>query len=294
MVVSPYRRDPDSDVTDHHQRAFPGTPRGGPAETRASGESREWGRGRGRASSEGLTWTAAPDRRPEAGGPGVSATTLHPLPSGREPRGCAGTRTCATHPPPGLSQRRALPAGTHVVLAGDEALLEAQEGNVADEVVPHGSAARGTLSSGVLRGWDLNWLERGSRLGRGGRGAGGGRGERGEEVARGGRERTERAPLLLSFSGIPGAPVAGRGRPHARRCAGTLWPLSSLWPLGPYRWGARLLALSSWLLRASRVGLSVLGTPPILAPQGLCTPRSTWPISSRPVTPTLSVCRFLF
>ena len=82
-VVSPYRRGPDSDVTDHHQRAFPGTPRGGPAETRASGESREWGRGGGRASSGGLTWTAAPDRRPEAGGPGVSATTLHPLPSGK-------------------------------------------------------------------------------------------------------------------------------------------------------------------------------------------------------------------
>ena len=44
------------------------------------------------------------------------------------------------------------------MLAGDEALLEAQEGNVADEVVPHGLAARGTLSSRVLRGWDLNWL----------------------------------------------------------------------------------------------------------------------------------------
>lgn len=81
-------------------------------------------------------------------------------------------------PPPtprSVPTRGALPAGTHVVLAGDEALLEAQEGNVADEVVPHGSAARGTLSSGVLRGWDLNWLERGSRLCRGGRWGGGGK-----------------------------------------------------------------------------------------------------------------------
>lgn len=51
----------------------------GLAETRASGESREWGGG-GRASSEGLTWTAAPDGQPEARGPGASATTLHPLP----------------------------------------------------------------------------------------------------------------------------------------------------------------------------------------------------------------------
>ena len=137
---------------------------------------------------------------------------------------------------------------------------------MADEVVPHGLAARGTLSSRVLRGWDLNWLERGSRLCRGGRVVGWRRWQEGAgSVQRGLR-------FFFRFSGIPGAPVVGRGRPHAHRCAGTLWPLSSPWPLGPHRWGARLLALSSWLLCASHVGLSALGTPPALTPQGLCTP----------------------
>lgn len=132
-------------------------------------------------------------------------------------------------PPPtprSVPARGAFPAGTHVVLAGDEALLEAQEGNVADEVVPHGSAARGTLSSGVLRGWDLNWLERGSRLCRGGRWGGGGK--RGQGACR------EGSASSFVF-GIPGAPVAGGGWPHARRCARTLapvLPVASRTPVG--------------------------------------------------------------
>lgn len=51
-------------------------------------------------------------------------------------------------------------------------------------------------------------------------------------------------------------------------CRDTLAPVLPM----ASRWGARLLALSSWLLCASHVGLSALGTPPALTPQGLCTP----------------------
>lgn len=105
-VVSPYRRGRDSDVTDHHQRALPGTPpRGAGRDTCWREEQGVGVGGARRASPEGLTGTVALDGRPEPRGPGASATTLQPLPSGRERRGCAGTRTCAPHPPPGLSPR---------------------------------------------------------------------------------------------------------------------------------------------------------------------------------------------
>lgn len=110
-------------------------------------------------------------------------------------------------------------SATHVVLAGDEALLKAQEGDVADEGVPHGGAARGFTSRGAPS-WALNGLERGSHCCCGP--AGDRRGQKGPERA-----------SFFQFLGLTRHPQRASGQPHAHMRARTCLPSSSPWPTRP-------------------------------------------------------------
>lgn len=152
--------------------------------------------------SKGTTSTANPDGQTEARRQGAVRPKSRPA-------------TAAVRDPPP-------PSTAHVVLAGDVALLEAQEGDVADEGVPHGGL-RGRSGPGAP-GWALNGLERGSGPCQPGWGR------------RGGGRRT--GFLLLSSSGSPRASTAGTRTPLARMGVGQACPRPDFpWPAGPRRWG---------------------------------------------------------
>lgn len=167
---------------------------------------------------KGPTSTADPDGQTEAQRQGAVCPRSRPsTPAAREsPSRAVGGPGAGGRPHP-------RPPATHVVLAGDEALLEAQEGDVADEGVPHGEL-RAALA-GAPPGWALNALERGSGPCRAGLG----------QEAR----RAQKGFLLLSLSGSPQAPTAG-ARTAARTpvCEDQLVLVLVLpVPARPRRWG---------------------------------------------------------
>lgn len=221
--VAPYWRGYDSHVTDptgswgnRQPAARPRSGRTAPWELGWSGSYRRsapctWGlaacgegprarrgvlagaRGGWRAPARGRTSTAHPPDRPtEAQRPGTICPRSRPSNVSRPGRPCLGRAEVLGA---ARERRRVAPAlagrsATHVVLAGDEALLKAQEGDVADEGVPHGGAVRGFTSLGAPS-WALKGLERGSHCCCGRAGAGG--------VRR--AQKGPRKGFLLSLSG---------------------------------------------------------------------------------------------
>lgn len=214
-----------------------------------------------------MGWRGAggPGQQSSHGGPGVGpgqgahpfkGHTSVPRPDGLGASGGrAETAPSAPAPPaPGWSPRgrRATLAGrpaTHVVLAGDEALLEAQEGDVADEGVPHDWAAGPPLLWGAPWLVGLKWARKRKSLGEG------------EEGQEGAGRAPEDTLLLLSVSGIPQTPVAGTWA--ATRPGDVPAPHPSLWlPQTFHIWPLLFLGHPK-LLQPPAFALGATGTIPV-------------------------------